>query len=185
MGVKSTVDLLPEEARNKLNELLRTPAFTQKQVADIMNAFLVDIAEEPVMSQRIINRYAAKMDKVGNRLQQSRQVAEMWIGKLGAEPQGQVGQLLNEVVRNLAFDTALKLSESEGEEPVHPKLIKDLAKAISDLEKAASDNEKRSAEIRRKAREEAAAQATATAKAAGVSEATIDRIRRDVLGMAG
>jgi len=181
MGQKSTIDLLPPEVRDKLNELLRSPAYTQKQVRDILNVFLVEIGEEPVMTERIVNRYAAKMDKVGARLKQSRAVADLWIGKLGSEPQGQVGQLLNEVVRNLAFDTAIKLSESD-EEMVEPKLIKELAQAIKDLEKAATDNEKRAAEIRRKAREEAAAELTQELKSDGISEELEASIKRILLG---
>lgn len=182
MGRKSTIDMMPPEVRDKLNELLRNPAYTQAQITDWMNDFLEEIGQEPVMTERIVNRYAAKMDKIGAKLKQSRQIADLWIGKLGSQPQGQVGQLLNEVVRNIAFDTAMHMAEDE--EPANPKLIKELAFAIEKLEKAASENEKRAAEIRRQAREEAAEELTAELKNDGISLEVENSIRRILLGKA-
>jgi hypothetical protein len=122
------------------------------------------------------------MEEVGQRLRQSRQVAEMWIGKLGAEPQGKVGHLLNEIVRTLAFETAMHFAE--GEDPIDPKSLKELAIAVHRLEQAAGDAVKREQEIRKQEREKAAVAVSETAKKAGVSPETIERIRRDVLGMA-
>lgn len=181
MARKSTIDTLPPDILERLQELLRDPRMTQLGVTARINALLQEQGEEPI-SKSALNRYAVKMDKIGSKLQQSRQIADMWIGKLGTQPAGQVGNLLNEVVRNLAFDTAIQLSEDE--EPASPKLIKELAIAIERLEKAAGDNEKRAAEIRKQARAQAAEQAAQSAKAGGVSDDTIERIRRDVLGMA-
>jgi hypothetical protein len=185
MARKSSIDTLPPDILEQLQALLRDPRMTQLGITAQINALLADKGEEQV-SKSAVNRYAVKMDKIGSKLQQSRQIADMWIGKLGTQPAGQVGNLLNEVVRNLAFDTAIQLSEDE--EPASPKLIKELAMAIAHLEKAASDNDKRRREIEQeatqKARAAAAEQAAQTAQLNGVSPETIERIRRDVLGMA-
>lgn len=48
----------------------------------------------------------------------------MWIARFGNQPQGKVGALLNELVRNLAFETALQLSEDE--EPAHSRPLERL-----------------------------------------------------------
>ena len=178
MGKKSRIDTIPPEVKERLNALLRDPAFTQKQIVDWVNAFMADLGHEPVMTERVVNRYAAKMAKVGEKIKQSREVANLWIGTLGSQPAGQVGQLLNEMVRTLAFDASVALSESD--EPVPPKLIKELAMAIRHLEESARVN----ADIARKAKEEAADTMSKTAKEAGVSAETIQRIRLEVLGMA-
>ena len=53
------------------------------------------------------------MEKIGARLQQSREIAKMWIGRLGAEPQGEVGKLLNEMVRGLAFDATVAMADGD------------------------------------------------------------------------
>jgi len=180
MGRKSTLTQMPPEVTARLNELLNDGSYTQKEVVSWLNDFLSQINQPPVMTERIVNRYAARMEKVGASLKQSRQVAEMWIGKLGNEPQGQVGQLLNEVVRNLAFDAAISLSESD--QPAEPKLIKELATAIEKLEKAASDNEKRVQQIKQQARVEAAEELTSELKNEGISEEVEESIRRILLG---
>lgn len=182
MARQSSIDKLPEEFRDALNELLRDPRVTQLDAAHRVNKMLEQSGEEERVSKSAVNRYAIQMDKVGAKLKQSRQVAEMWIGKLGSEPSGQVGHLLNEVVRNLAFDTAIALSE--GGEPIPPKLIKELSIAIERLEKASSENEKRAAEIRRKTAEEAAEKVSESMSSQGMSKQSIDAIKRDILGLA-
>ncbi len=112
------------------------------------------------------------MEEVGAKLQQSREMAKMWIGKLGAAPQGQVGKLINEIIRTMAFDTAMHMSE--GEEPVAPKMLAQLALAVQRLESAANMNEERDKKIReeaaQQAREEAAERVTEAAQARGMSE---------------
>lgn len=181
MGRKSTIDLMPPEVRDRLNELLRNPAYTQAQVTTWMNDFLAEIGEEPVMTERIVNRYAAKMDRIGAKLKQSRSIAEMWIGKLGSQPAGEVGLLLNEVVRNLAFESAMHLAEDE--EPADPKLIRQLAMAIERLERAASENEKRAEEIEKRALAKAAERADTAAKRSGLTDTEWATIRAKFLGV--
>ncbi len=183
MGRKSTVDLLPERFKDSLNQLLRDTSLTQLQVTEQLNTMLASYysGDEPLsISKSSVNRYSMKMNKLGEKIKQSRDIAEMWIGKLGSQPQGQVGHLLNEIIRNLAFDTAIALSE--GEEPTPPKLIKELAFAVEKLEKASSENEKRTAQIRQLAREEAAEELTQELKNDGISEQVEASIKRILLG---
>jgi hypothetical protein len=181
MPKPSTIDTLPPDILEQLQALLRDPRVTQLDATQRINAILAEQGQEPV-SKSAVNRYAMKMDKVGAKLQQSRAIAEMWIGKLGSEPAGQTGKLLNEVVRNLAFDAAMHMAEDE--EPAHPGAIKELAIAIEKLENAASKNEARDALIRRQAREEAAAELTQELKNDGISEELEASIRRILLGKA-
>lgn len=147
----STVDLLPEDIRAQLQELLRDPRVTQLETTRRINEVLAEEGHSERLSKSAVNRYAVKMEEVGKRLRQSREVAKVWIGRLGAEPQGEVGKLLNEMVRTLAFDLVMDMSEEEA--VVEPKMIRDLAYGIEKLEKAASENVKRAEEIRRQERE--------------------------------
>lgn len=178
----SSIDRLPEDIRVQLHELLRDPRVTQLEATARINAILADEGHRDRLSKSAVNRYAVSMEKVGAKLRHSREIAKMWIGRLGAEPQGEVGKLLNEMVRTLAFEATMEMAE--GSEPVQPKMLRDLAIAIEKLEKAASENVKRDAEIRKRALEEAAEAVGKTAMQAGVSEETIRIIRRDVLRMA-
>jgi hypothetical protein len=178
---QSSIDRLPEDIRTRLQELLRDPRVTQLEATAKINAILQEQGGQK-LSKSAVNRYAVRMEKIGARIRQSREVAQMWIGTLGAEPQGEVGKLLNEMVRNLAFEYTTEMLD--GDVPVDPKMLKNLAIAIERLERAASENVKRETEIRKKALEDAAQAAEATAKQAGVSDQTIKIIRRDVLRMA-
>jgi hypothetical protein len=181
MPKPSTITSLPPDILEQLQALLRDPRVTQLDATRRINAILTEQGQEPV-SKSAVNRYSMKMDRIGAKLQQSRAIADMWIGKLGSEPAGQTGKLLNEVVRNLAFDAAMHMSEDE--EPAHPGAIKELAIAIEKLENAASKNEQRDALIRKQAREEAAAELTQELKNDGISEELEASIRRILLGKA-
>ncbi len=178
----SSIDLLPDDIRVRLQECLRDPRCTQLEATAKINAILANEGHPDRLSKSAVNRYALRMEEVGSKLKQSREVAEMWIGKLGAQPQGQVGHLLNEMVRTLAFDCAMTLSE--GEDPIPPKMLKDLSIAVERLEKAASENVKREEEIRRQERQRAADQAAKIAKKGGLSSDTVQEIRRQILGIA-
>lgn len=147
---QSSIDRLPEDVREQLQALLRDPRVTQLDATARINAILDEVDHDERLSKSAVNRYAVRMDKIGARLRQSREVAKMWIGKLGAAPQGEVGKLLNEMVRTLAFEATLKMTE--GDAPVEPRMLKDLAVAIDRLERAASENVKREEKIREKER---------------------------------
>jgi hypothetical protein len=148
---QSSIDRLPPDILEKFQELLRDPRVTQLQATAAINAILEADGHPDRLSKSAVNRYAVKMDKVGEKLRQSREVAKMWIGRLGAEPQGEVGKLLNEMVRNLAFEVTMKLSE--GDELAEPAMLKNLAIAVERLERAAQQNMKVEEEARKHERE--------------------------------
>lgn len=179
---QSTIDRLPDDIREQLNALLRDPRVTQLDAVQRINAILSEADIPDQLSKSAVNRYKLRMDKVGERIRQSREVAKMWIGRLGAEPQGEVGKLLNEMVRNLAFDATVAMAD--GEAPIEPKMLKDMAIAIERLERAASENVKRDEDIRRRAMEEAAEIAGSSARKGGLSDAAADEIRAKILGVA-
>jgi hypothetical protein len=182
MARKSSIDLLPAEIRDALHELLRDPTVNQLEATQKVNALLEAEAHEIRLSKSAVNRYSQRMDAIGEKMRQSRQIADMWIGKLGNQPQGQVGKLLNEFTRTMAFETALHMSE--GDDPIPPKLLKELSLAIKHLEEAASVNEKREREIRRQMAEEAATAVDEAAKQQGLTADSVAQIKAQILGIA-
>lgn len=182
MARQSSIDKLPGPIREALHELLRDPAVNQLEATERLNKLLEAEGEEQRVSKSAVNRYSQRMDAVGAKMRQSREIAEMWIGKLGNQPQGQVGKLLNEFTRTMAFETALEMSE--GEEPIPPKLLKELSLAIKHLEQAASVNEKREREIRKQAAEDAAATAETVAKQQGLTREGVQALKNEILGIA-
>lgn len=183
----SSIDLLPAEIKSQLQQLLQDPRCTQLEVTAKINALLEAEGHEERVSKSAVNRYAVKMSEVGEKLRQSRDVAEMYISKVGAAPQGQMGLLINEILRTLAFDISLKIQDADLKDPETLAStidqVKALALATQRLEQSATINVKREAEIKKQVLEIAAKTASETARKAGVSEETIETIWRDVLRM--
>lgn len=182
----SSVDRLPEDVREQLLALLRDPRVSQLDATARINAILEEEGYEERLSKSAVNRYAQRMEAVGARLRQAREAADMWIGKLGAAPQGQVGHLVNEIVRTMAFDVSMILQEGGIDEKTAPRavrLMKELALTMQRLEAAASMNVKREAEIREHARREAADAAEKVARQGGLSTDSVQEIRRAILGL--
>lgn len=187
MSRASSVDRLPPDILAELNRLLSDPRCSQCEAKDQINAVLAAEGHAERLSQSAVNRYAIKMNEVGRRLQERHQVADMWVGKFGRLPQGQLGQLIIQMVHGLAFDAGVQLSESAIDAEAMPatvRMLKDLAQTLEKTERAASLNAERERQIRQQAAEQAARVAEASAKKAGLSSDTINTIRRDVLRMA-
>lgn len=174
----SSIDRLPADILVQLQGLLRDPRITQLDVTRRINDILHEKGEK-LISKSAVNRYAVRMDAVGSKLAQSRQIADMWIGKLGNEPQGKVGALLNEMVRNLAFEAAMSMAEDEN--PANPKLVKELSIAIEKLERASATNEKTALEIEKRVLAKAAERVSEAAKAQGMDDREAQFWRERVL----
>ncbi len=161
---QSSIDLLPDGVRRQLQELLADRKVTQleavRRINDVLGLMkeageLPDEAPEK-LSKSAVNRYFIDMDEAGRKLRESREVAEVWIGKLGAAPQGQVGNLVNEILRTLSFDMALMLQRGTVDAESAPAvtgMLKDLALTMQRLENAANLNTAREKEIRKQERE--------------------------------
>jgi hypothetical protein len=180
MPKPSSITQLPPDILERLQSCLRDPRITQLETVDIVNELLAAEGREERVTKSSLNRYAMRMEEVGAKLRQSREVAQMWIGKLGATPQSEVGNLVNEILRTLSFDIGIKLQADELNEESMPgvvKMLKELSLTALRLERAASENVKRDEEIRKQALAEAAQSVEKEARRQGASAATIDSLR--------
>jgi len=175
---QSSIDRLPDDIRTQLQELLRDPRVTQLDATAKINEILERDGHPDRLSKSAVNRYAVRMEEVGAKLRESREVAKMWIGQLGSEPAGEVGKLLNEMVRTLAFRAAMKASE--GDDDIDPKLLKSLAISVHRLEKAASENMALEEKIRKQAIAEAARCVEEAADGSGMNADTIREISEKI-----
>lgn len=182
-GRRSKIDLLPEEIKAELNAMLRDGRLQQQEILDLVNAQIEEagLTEKAKLSRSGLNRYATRMEEVGAKIRQAREVAEVWTAKLGDAPTSEVGKLLQEVVRTMAFETGMAMSESE--EPVPPKALSQLALAIQRVEQAAMASHKREKEIRQAFAEEAANAAEEVAKSQGLTREGVKAIKAQILGI--
>ncbi len=182
-GRRSKIDLLPEEIKAELNAMLRDGRLQQQEILDLVNAQIEEagLTEKAKLSRSGLNRYATRMEEVGAKIRQAREVAEVWTAKLGDAPTSEVGKLLQEVVRTMAFETGMAMSESE--EPVPPKALSQLALAIQRVEQAAMASHKREKEIRTAFAEEAANAMEEVAKSQGLTREGVKAIKAQILGI--
>jgi len=128
-----------------------------------------------------LNRYASKMEYLGQRIRESREVAEVWTAKFGDKPTGELSQHIINMLRTLAFEftlTADGITDEDGKPIIHPGSINELALAVQRLERAAEISTKREKELRRAF----AAEAEQAVKKAGANETTVAMIRAALTG---
>ncbi len=181
---QSSIDLLPDEVRDQLNELLRDRKVTQLDAVERINQILADMDNPERLSKSAVNRYAVRMEHIGKRMRESREVADALIGKLGSQPQGQIGSMVNEILRSVSFELSLQLTDGELDEknaPAVAGILKDLALTTMRLEKAANLNVEREKEIRAQALLEAAEKVDTAATAAGVTKEVIAKIHEALM----
>ncbi|CUY26130.1 DUF3486 family protein [Serratia marcescens] len=183
-GRPSKIDLLPESIRDALHQMLRDKRHTQEEIREAINA-LIDQHELPddmQLSRTGLNRYASRMEAIGSKIRASREMAEIWAAKLGSAPTSDVGKLLMEFVKTLAFETSMALAETE--KTVEPKALGQLALVAQRIEAAQMVSHKREKEIRQAFAEEAAATAEKIVSQAGLSADKAADIKRQILGIA-
>ncbi|MGP2976600.1 DUF3486 family protein [Serratia nevei] len=183
-GRPSKVDLLPQAIRDALHQMLRDKRHTQEEIREAINT-LIDQHELPddmQLSRTGLNRYASRMEAIGSKIRASREMAEIWAAKLGDAPQSDVGKLLMEFVKTLAFETSMALAETE--KTVEPKALGQLALVAQRIEAAQMVSHKREKEIRQAFAEEAAATAEKIVSQAGLSADKAADIKRQILGIA-
>ncbi len=182
-GRLSKVDLLPDSIREQLHQMLREKRHTQEDIREAINALIDEhnLPEEMQLSRTGLNRYASRMEKVGAKIRASREMAEVWAAKLGSAPTSDVGRLLMEFVKTLAFETSMSMAEED--KPVAPKALGQLALVAQRLEAAAMTSHKREKAIRDAFAQEMAEKTEELVRTGGLSGGAADTIKRDILGI--
>lgn len=182
-GRLSKVDLLPDSIREQLHQMLRERRHTQEEIREAINALIDEhnLPEEMQLSRTGLNRYAIRMEKVGAKIRASREMAEVWAAKLGSAPTSDVGKLLMEFVKTLAFETSMSMAEDD--KPVAPKALGQLALVAQRLEAAAMTSHKREKAIRDAFAQEMAEKTEELVRTGGLSGSAADTIKRDLLGI--
>lgn len=161
MARKSKIDKIPAEAREFLNGLLRDPANSQLDMTEKVNQQLVKLGLEPNISQSSVNRYVTRMNKVGSKIMQTREAANVFMSKIGTEEAGNVGKLTSEILSVAVCELSTYLAEkdiqeSKGNEHKLAKTLKDLAQAAKLAQESGEVVDKRIEKAVRKAKLEAA-----------------------------
>lgn len=180
----SNIEKLPDDLRVRLIELLQDSSVTQGEVAEMIN----EQAGESVVSKSSVNRYAQRMQEFNEKNRQAREVAEIYLSKVGDAKQNQLGKVINEQVRMLAFELLINIEnikESAGDPKAMAGLadvIHKISRSIKDLESAATTNMERERKLREAAKE-VAEEVENTTRKAGLSDQAVAAIRKKILGI--
>lgn len=176
MGRRSTVATLPKPLVERCNALIRD-GHTIDEILAALQGLGADV------SRSAVGRYVKSARATFDKYRQAQEVAKVWVDKLEAEPEGDVGRLLPEMLRTVAFQTLSTMGEADAD--VAPKDIMMLAAAIRNIADTTKVNVNVELQLR-KLREQLKAVATEveqTVRAAGLSADTAKQIRTQILGI--
>jgi hypothetical protein len=182
-GRPSSIDLIPEDLRVRLNQALRDRRFTQHQILDQINELLVDRGK-PEVSRSALNRYSMQIESKGAQMREARAAAEALCSGLDARGNGDLTQAVSELVRTLAFDHLLTMQEGDG---VDVDVLNKVALLTQRIELASTRGIQREQLIRDEARKQALEDAAKAVEDAavqqGLSSEQADFWRKQVLGV--
>lgn len=143
----SSIDRLDPKIKTRVDALLKQGNLTLDGILDQIRVAFPQ-AEPP--SRSALGRYSQKFEEIGKRMRESREVARVWAERLGQEPEGDIGKLVMELLRTMAFDATLEMSEpgEDGKVQLDPKAINALALAMQRLEAAGKWNLQREQAMR-------------------------------------
>ena len=134
-------------------------------------------------SRSSVGRYVKNASEQLKKFREAQEIAKVWIGKLNAEPDGDVGRLLAEMLKTVAFQQIADMGESEGDDRPSSMDLMLVAKSLDHLSKAQKTDVDRILRVRKEFAAQAADAAAKTATAKGLSSDTIEEIKRSILGI--
>lgn len=180
MPRRSKITSLPPEIKAELDRLLIARSFQgYDEIADWLNEKLAALDLEITFSRSGVHRYGQEFEAKCEAIKIATEQAKAIVTVVG-DDEGALNESLIRMIQQLSFDILMKADDAD-----IASLLPKLGIMVAKLSKASVDQKKYAAEARKKALEEAADSIEATAKQEGVSNETIQKIRRDVLMMAG
>lgn len=178
MARRSSIERLPRELRDACLRLIREGA-TIHTITDKLNEL------DGAVSKSAVGRYVKGAREQMARYREAQEVAGQWVAQLGENPHGDVGALLAEMLKTVAFQTLSGMGDQDPADgapakPPKPMDIMLLAKAIRDLEATSKASIERREKIERAAIERAAKRAGEVGERVGLSQSTIDEIQKEL-----
>lgn len=177
MANKSSITKLPKQVRESVDRAIRDQRATIDEIVSLIDEMGAEV------SRSAVGRYVKSANEKMEQYRRAQEVAKTWIGKLEEDPKGDVGRLLSEMLRTVAWQT---ISNMDGSEEKVAMDIMLLARAIKDMAGADKVTMESSLRIRQEARkkalEEAAQRAEDTAVAQGMGPEQARFWREQVLG---
>lgn len=178
MARRSTVAQLDPRIRESVDRAIREGRATIDDIVEKLDGLM----GEDAPSRSAVGRYVKGAREQMQRYREAQEMAKIWVGKLEDDPNSDIGRLLSEMLRTVAFQQ-LATAGDDGAE-VSTKDVMFLAGAIKDLANADKVSMERELKIRSEVAKQAAEKATEVAKRGGMSKEMVNNLRSELLGIA-
>lgn len=172
---RSSIENLPPTLKEAIDRALKEGATLDRIVASIQQA-------GASVSRSSLGRYKLRYHRVGERLQRTREIADLFISNLGAAPEGKQGRIVTELAQSLIFDFLTPGEDGEMPELDIDAMMK-LGRAIKDLASAEKISAERELKIKAETLKAAAGQAEKIAASQGLTPEGLAAIRAGILGL--
>lgn len=178
MGRKSFASRLPQDLREELDRQIVDGKLSVDELWTWLRGRGVEVGRSSV------HRHMQNVEEVAAEVRQAREAASAIVGQLGPEAaEGKVGQLLIEVVQNIAW----KIARDTLLNPEGPSLDMEqlmfLTSAVQKLGAAQKTDTDRRLKIEQETLKKAAAKVEAVGKQRGMTADTVEAIKHAVLGV--
>lgn len=171
---KGTIDVLPSELRDAVNDKIVNENWTLDELVELIRSAGHEV------SRSAVHRYSQRIETATARIQHSREMAAIMAQEIGPNTmQTQQGQLIQEMMHGMIMT---HLADAD-DEKIAAKEIRALAAAIKDTAHAGAINEARELKIREEMAKQAADAVDDVAKSQGLSAETAKAIRAKILGI--
>ena len=174
MGQKSSITRLDKRVRSEVDRLIREDAYTLDEILEHLQGL------GGRASRSALGRYVKKARAQMDRYREAQEIAKVWVKKIEDDPEGDVGRLVGEMLRIVAFQMSGDLGDDKSAKPADVML---LARAIKDLAAADKASTEREFKIRDRVLKEAAREAGEVVKGAGLTQERVDELKTRILGL--
>lgn len=179
MARRSSIERLPEALQKACHEAIGRGA-TIDAITELLNGMGGDV------SRSAVGRYAQDYRELVAKQRDMTAMAQAF-GREFSDTDDRTGAMMTQLMQTLMTSTLLPLITGEDGEELDALTVSRLAKAVKDVAGAAKvDVEREKAireETRKQAREEAASAADSAARRAGADPATIELIKKEIMGL--
>lgn len=182
---RSSIEKLDPTVRDRLEDWLREFRDGRLQLDEVMTRLDAQFGDQDVElpSRSAVHRHSQKVQALAERVQRSRAIADQLVAQVGPDiSDGKGFQVLVQGFQSLAFDLMANLGPEETLDAENLMFLSRAIQAVTSARKIDSDLHVR---LKQEAAKEAAAAVDRVAKreGAGLTRETVDKIKREILGI--
>lgn len=175
MPRKSSIQTLPADLREAVDAAIREGRATIEDIVAMVRA------AGGKVSKSAVGRYSKRAHEQMERYREAQEIARVWVGKIQEDPDGDIGRLLSQMLKTIAFQVSADMGDEDaGATPRDVMFLANALKSLGSYDKLRTEEILR---IRKDVAAEAAEAAAAVAKQGGLSEQSVAEIRAAILGI--